>query len=629
MPHAQSERLERDANIGRFLTEFQVIWCTFRKRRKRTRHCPRPPSDCKLPSQRSNEKLLAAQAEPITTAGLRPELFTEPGAFSLNRTAVIITLTLFVLAGVGLRAVGLGTEALSEDELNKLEAVADYRANGLTAANGEHPFLMKALQTVSIIAAERWNESSIVASNPVRLSVSTEAALRTPSIIFGALTLIVLYLFTAELFGGEVALLSAALWAFDPSAIGFNRIAKEDTFVLFFFLLANVFWLKSQRVAESGKGNPEPLYWATAACYGAMMASKYVPHLFAVSISYNYIFQGIPEARWRLGKKRFFIFFAVMGLVFLVLNPTILLPATWRQMLAFASYKRIGHDGYEFMGRVYSHKLMDWLYGVPWYFYFVFMWVKLPVMTIISFLVGLPVVLRRRVGDGRFFLFFWVLIGFIPFMFFGGKFTRYFTPVLPVVLIIACLGMQHAGRFVAGCLSTSFNLRAKAYIRAIVYSLVILSSALTSFMAAPHYRLYTNWLGGGFERAGTYFPQDEFYDAAIGDTIAEIARRAKPGARVATETVGLATHYAEREGRRDLQFVSLSDPAALREMADGDFLIAARGRRYFSNDALLARLGRSAQPAFRVYTGEVPAVDVYLLDQSSRAIIASGAGATH
>ncbi|HKS29376.1 MAG TPA: glycosyltransferase family 39 protein [Pyrinomonadaceae bacterium] len=566
---------------------------------------------------------MAAHAEPITTAGLRPELFTEPGALLPNRTALILLLALLVLAGFGLRGLQLGAEALSEDELNKLEAVADYRANGLTAANGEHPFLMKALQTVSIIAAEKWNANPLVASRPAELTISTEAALRIPSIIFGALTVIVLYLFTMELFGGEVALVAAALWAFDPSAIGFNRIAKEDTFVLFFFLLANVFWLKSQRVAESGKGNPEPLYWATAASYGAMLASKYVPHLFAVSVSYNYIFQGIPDARWRLGKKRFFIFFATMGLVFLLLNPTILLPATWRQMLAFASYKRIGHDGYEFMGRVYSHKLMDWLYGVPWYFYFVFMWVKLPVLTIASFIAGLPVVIRKRVGDGRFFLFFWVLIGFVPFMLFGGKFTRYFTPVLPVVLIIAGLGLQQAARFLTKQLAASM----KAYVRAALYALVILSSGVTSFMAAPHYRLYTNALGGGMERAGSFFPQDEFYDAAVRDTVSEIARRARPGARVATETVGLAAYYATRAGRPDLHFVSLSDPAALVEMAEGDFLIAARGRRYFSNEALLARLNQSAQPAFRAYAGEVPAADVYLLDKASLAVIVGGAGA--
>jgi predicted membrane-bound dolichyl-phosphate-mannose-protein mannosyltransferase len=563
---------------------------------------------------------LAARAESVTTAGLRPELFTEPGAQRLNRTALVIALCVLILAGFGFRAASLGAEALSEDELNKLEAVADYRAHGLTAANGEHPFLMKALQTVSVIMAEKWNAASFVTAHAAGLRVSTEAALRFPSIIFGTLTLVVLYLLAAELFGQEVALIAAALWAFDPSAIGFNRIAKEDTFVLFFFLLANVFWLKSQRVAESGRGNPEPLYWATAASYGAMMASKYVPHLFAVSISYNYIFQGIPQTRWRMGKKRFFIFFALMGMVFLILNPTILLPATWRQMREFASYKLVGHDGYEFMGRVYRHKLMDWLEGVPWYFYFVFMWVKLPVLTIVSFLVGLPLMFRRRAGDGRFFLFFWVLIGFIPFMFFGGKFTRYFAPTLAVVLIVAAYGLHHGARFVTRNLSVAGGL--KAYARAGLYCIVILAPVWASAGAVPHYRLYTNLLGGGAAGAGNYFPQDEFYDASIRDTVAEIARRARPGARVATETVGLASYYAGQSGRTDLQFVQLSDAVALRQLTDGDFLISARGRRYFGNERLLLRLGQSVRPAFRIAAGEVPAVDVYVIDPASRAIIA-------
>ena len=76
-----------------------------------------------------------------------------------------------------------------------------------------------------------------------------------------------IYLITAELFGAEVALIAAALWAFDPSAIGFNRVAKEDTFLLFFFLLANVFWLRGQRVAESTDRTPNSLLLANRRCF--------------------------------------------------------------------------------------------------------------------------------------------------------------------------------------------------------------------------------------------------------------------------------------------------------------------------------------------------------------------------
>ena len=144
---------------------------------------------------------------------------------------------------------------------------------------------------------EQYNRS-------LRNQISPETALRLPGAIFGALSTVLIFLIVAELFGVEVALIAAALWAFDPSAIGFNRVAKEDSFLLFFFLLANVFWLRGQRVAESTNQNPNKYYWATAASYGAMVASKYVPHLFTISICYYWMFQNIPETRWRLGKKR-------------------------------------------------------------------------------------------------------------------------------------------------------------------------------------------------------------------------------------------------------------------------------------------------------------------------------------
>ncbi|HEX4899305.1 MAG TPA: glycosyltransferase family 39 protein, partial [Pyrinomonadaceae bacterium] len=350
---------------------------------------------------------MAAKAEAIITAGLRPELFPQRGVILGSRTLVLATVALLVFAGFSFRVIGLSAEGLSEDELNKLNAVTDYRQHGLTAANGEHPFLMKALQTGSLFLAERWNTTSYVAAK-TQLQVSPETALRLPGTIFGALTIILIYLVAVELFGAEVALIAAALWAFDPQAIGFSRVAKEDTFLLFFFLLANIFWLQGQRVAESNTSKrPQPYYWAAAASCGAMLASKYLPSLLVVGLSYYWIFQAIPETRWRLGKKRMLLFLLVMSCVFLLLNPTILLPATWHEMGIFAGQKRIGHDGYEFMGSLYSHRMTDWLNGTPWYFYLVFIGVKLPLLTVAGFITGLPLLFRRKIGDGRYFILFW------------------------------------------------------------------------------------------------------------------------------------------------------------------------------------------------------------------------------
>ncbi|HEU4833128.1 MAG TPA: glycosyltransferase family 39 protein [Pyrinomonadaceae bacterium] len=556
---------------------------------------------------------MSAHADAIITAGLRPELFAGRGVLANSRTLVLVALIVLTVAGFGFRATGLSAEGLSEDELNKLNAVADYRANGLTGANGEHPMLMKACQAATIILAEKWNSIS-----PAH-QIAPETALRLPGTIVGALTTILIFLIVSELFGTEVALIAAALWAFDPMAIGFNRIAKEDTFLLFFFLLANVFWLRGQRAAESTDSSPNKYYWLTAASYGAMVASKYVPHLFAISICYYWMFQSLPETRWRLGKKRLLVFFTIMGLVFLVLSPTVLLPETWRQMGLFAGGKRVSHDGYEFMNQLYTQRFSDWLHGIPVYFYVVFTAVKLPLLTVLGFVAGLPLLFRRKLGDGRYFILFWFLLWVVAFCFPGGKFTRYYTTVLPAVLITSALGIQFVGRWLANRISTSV----KHYIPASLAVIVIAGSVVNSINAAPHFRLFTNSIGGGTSWAGYYFPHDEFYDASMRDVMAEIAKRARPGARVASESPSLATYYAERVKRPDLVCISLSDPDAMKQMTTGDYIIIARGRRYFSNDAIISNLRDHSTPVIELNLGSVPSAKIYELDSNSLAFVNS------
>ena len=563
-----------------------------------------------------------ARAETTITAGLNPAFFAGRGLVTINRRLLIAALSLFVLFGFGARVSSLSAEGLSEDELNKLQAVGDYRAHGLTSANSEHPLLMKALLTASMLFVDKWNSiPSLGGQKPI----AREAALRFPGTVFGALTAILIFLLAAELFGAEVGLIAAALWALDPMAIGFNRIAKEDSFLLFFFLLGNVFWLYGQRVAEQTQSTEraEKYYWLSGAAFGAMMASKYVPQLLTVAICYYYVFQGIPATRWRLGKKRLLQFLAVMGVVFVILNPTILLPATWRQMSQFAGQKLIGHDGYEFMGQLYSHRLTDWLNGIPWYFYHAFLAVKLPLLTVLGFVAGLPLLFRRKIGDGRYFLLMWMFLWMMTFSFGGGKFTRYFTTILPAVLITSAIGVQAVGRWLGGLLSRLMGTEwPKVYTSPALALIMVVGSAAALATIAPHFRLYTNALGGGETKTGHYFPHDEFYDASVREVVSEIAQRAKPGATIASETPGLAAYYAGQANRSDLVFVSISDPKALAELRQGDFVVDARGRRYFSNEAIVAALKQNGPPTFTVSLGSVPSASIYWLDQKTKEVIA-------
>jgi predicted membrane-bound dolichyl-phosphate-mannose-protein mannosyltransferase len=544
------------------------------------------------------------------TAALRPELFKSEITGLLNRRVLIVALALFVIAGFGFRAKGLAAEGLSDDELNKLTTVNEYRTRGLTGTNGEHPFLMKALLGVSLIASEHWNQTSLVASNP-GLNIPVETALRIPGSIFGALTAIVLFLVAAELFGSEVGLIAAALWTFDPLMIGLNRIAKEDSFFIFFFLLACLFWIRSQRIAEAeSPEKAQKFYWLTSAAVGAMLASKLIVMMIAIPISYNYVFQQIPATRWVIGKARFIKFFIIAGIVFVILSPTIFVPETWKMMADFSKGTVIGHDSYEFIGRLYTHKFTDWLRGTPWYFYFVMLGTKLPLLSVISFVIGCALLFRKKLGDGRYFMYVWLVLWALAFMFVGGKFTRYITTLMPTVFIAAAIAIQFLAQLIARTLKSESM---KVVAHAIVPLVVIVASVWSAVHASPHYRLYSNPIAGG----RMLFPQDELYDAYMRDTMTGIAKRAAPNARVAGEIPNTAAYYAQRANRPDLISLELSDPEALKQLQPGDFVIDARGRTYFSNQAMLIRLRSASKPAFNVSVGQTPAADVYLLDQKS------------
>jgi hypothetical protein len=353
-----------------------------------------------------------------------------------------------------------------------------------------------------------------------------------------------------------------------------------------------------------------------------MLASKYVPLLIAITVSYNYAFQKIPVTRWVIGKKRFIKFFLVMGVAFVIFNPTILLPGTWRAMLRFSTNAMIGHDSYEFMGRLFPHKFTDWLRGEPWYFYLALMGTKLQVLPLAGFVGGMVLLFRRKTGDGRYFLLLWFAIWALGFMFVGGKFTRYILSVLPAVTMTSALGIQFVARRLGRLCAGVFNSEAiKVYASAALPSLVILIGIWSAASAAPHYRLAVNSVAARSVSPGEMFPQDEFYDAYMQQALAEIGKRAETGARVASEIPTVATFYANRAGRPDLISVELSDPAELVKLRPGDFVINARGRTYFSNQAMLVRLRQNAQPAFTVSVGAVPAAAVYVLDQKSLATL--------
>ncbi len=559
---------------------------------------------------RGEVKELAAQILPPTTAGINPEKFSDNLVFAADRRLAWFIVAILVALAFGLRVTDLGSESLGEDELNKLQTVEEYRTNGISGKNGEHPFLMKGLQTVSFVAAEKLNTSIL----PPDSQISDEAALRFPLVLFGSFTVLLIFLLVSELFGRSIGLVSAALWAVEPMAIGFDRIAKEDSLVLFFFLLTSLFWIKSQTKAEHGVRLWRLWAFGAGIAFAALMASKYYPFLLAIIGAYYNVFKKLPERRWDMGKRGWVVFLAVMGFAFLIFNPTIVLPETWREMLKFSSENRIGHDSYEYMGQLYRNQMTAFLDGVPWTFHFVFGSVKTSMSTLMLFAVGAVLIWKRKMGDGRFFVFLWTVLWLIMFTFSGGKFTRYFTTAAPLIFIGAAVGFYFIVKWLS---DLSTNRLASAALQTVLFVCLLALPLMNSLSARPHFRLFTNALGGGDGAAGTYFPHDEFYDLSTKRIIDEIAGTARPGALVACETPALFEHYAQKAGRSDLRIVSLSSKERVVELGEGDLIVVAGGRRYWSNTAYLDLLGESEQKPVEIMAGDTVSARIYMLEQAN------------
>ena len=72
----------------------------------------------------------------------------------------------------------------------------------------------------------------------------------------------------------------------------------------------------------------------------------------------------------------------------------------------------------------------------------------------------------------------------------------------------------------------------------------------------PHYALYTNELAAN--KAGFFFPHDEFYDDGLREAIKYVCEQAPQGATIAHETPGVTRHYLKEFGRTDLNSKTIS-----------------------------------------------------------------------
>ncbi|HEV3470406.1 MAG TPA: glycosyltransferase family 39 protein, partial [Pyrinomonadaceae bacterium] len=408
-------------------------------------------------------------------------------AEALERHAVVV---LVVLAAVGfaLRAGGLGEVGFAEDEINKLEAVRAYAAGDITK-NAEHPMVMKALIFVSVRAAEGWN-----AAAPPALRLSEEAALRLPNVLFGALTVFPVFLLASAFFGRRVGLLAAALWATGVGAVTYNRVAKEDTLLVFFMLSAFYSYLRAKQTSGFDQRRKRRHYVLSGVSFGLMLASKYFPHFFGLNMLYHHLYSAREREPGEPRGTTPRLFYAAAAASFLVANPAILLPETWAYLNVYSSERMLTHHGYLMGETLYDNVFSKTPFGAtPVYFYLLFLATKTPLPLLAAFAAGLFVCARRWREPGHGFLLMMLVLWVVPYSLVGAKWLRYTLSLMPFVYMTAAVGVARLARAAARLQGAGRGRRpALGWLAgAAVVAVCVGLPAAAALRAGPHYALYT------------------------------------------------------------------------------------------------------------------------------------------
>ena len=524
--------------------------------------------------------------------------------FPWQRRAEIALLTALTLAALAVRAYRINEASLAEDEATKLEAVKEYHHGHFSGVNAEHPMLLKLLVWGSVELGDRLNRTSAVQPWP---QGRAEVWLRLPSLLLGALTTVFVYLLGLELMGGEGAAgklvggLGAFFWAFTPIPIALNRVAKEDTSLTFFTLLAVYFYARAKHApAEKARRWTD----ATGAAFGFALASKYIFHIFGLNALVWHVAGHEGIDRQPLGKY-FWRMTAVMAAVFVLLNPVLLSPHNLLNALGYAKGAEVHHNGYNLDGQLYMNTAALTPYGVPWYFYAWVVAVKTP-LAVFGALVGAALLLlgdRRSLSSIYFRVM--VVIGLLCLSLMGAKWIRYMLPVVPFI----CLACGYAGQRLYARIARVPNAKMRVLGMAAAAAVLLVWPLSETLQWAPYYSLYLNALGGGKANVARFFPHDEIYDMGTQQAVRAVAEEAPPGATLAAGNPTAARFYLEEAGRTDVRLVPIYDVSYVPH--SGDFLIVQKARLYFETYGLYDLVERAHMPYRDIRDGGFTTAQVY------------------
>jgi hypothetical protein len=488
-------------------------------------------------------------------------------------------LALLALAGIVVTALmfrlnALSAYGLSDDEVTKFHAAAAY-SRGEFAANAEHPMLMKLAIQASLGVTGAVNRFL-----PSRHEIPVEAAVRMPNAIVGTATVLVIFGVADAYFGTAAALVAALLLALNPAATSIHRLAKEDTFVVFFFLLAVWLYERAKQVGARDPACAQPWYVGSAAAFGLMLASKYLPHFYGLYALANVV--TLRDAGPNSPRKR--QFFATMAVAFAVANFAIFLPATWAHMIAYVSGSGMSHHGWPYNGRLWVTDVPVSALGIPPTFYLMLLLTRVPLVTLIGAVIGAAIAVVRRRERGFIFIRVFLVFQLIGFSIMAAKFLRYSLPLLVIVDLTAAVGIVGAIGWLAGWVRPDVR---RALVPVAYAGLVGVLFA-GQLQASPFFSLHRNALARWLDAEGRRFPE-QGYDVGVREVVLRIASHADPGAEIVTDVPAVVEFYLARSGRSDLVVKTFS-ATGLSGHATEQWVIVQQSHIAFETAELIAML---------------------------------------
>jgi 4-amino-4-deoxy-L-arabinose transferase-like glycosyltransferase len=507
-----------------------------------------------------------------------------------------VVLGLFLVTGAAFRLFQLSAEGFADDEVHKWLAAMRYLHGDFGGDDVEHPMVMKLL---------------IAGVTALAHNLPPETLTRLPNVLASVAAIWLTAELGRRLFGPRVGLLAAGVYALSTTAIGYGRVAKEDTLLGMFLLL--LLWCLSEAFAAARGGRADAQRrWETggAVALGLMFASKYFLFLFPVPLL---VYAGLRrvDPAWHVPLRRWLVLIGIALGIFVVCNWVVFLPSTWDYLRHYIAGDHLGDRASSetmlFMGELYNNMGIQYHHGTPIWFHPVFAMVKLAPLTTVLVALGVAYGLWKREPAHRVLL---LTVGwfFVSFILINAKYARYFIPLLPLCVLLAV----HVGERVLAALAARANQPAVATWGMGVLALALLGpEAAASASHAPHYRLYVNALGGGDERLDYFFPHCDYFDAGVREAVQWIAQHSEPHAQVASETPWLVRYYADLAGREDLTSKPLNRESACHE-GGPCYVLVQPGRLYGHNRVALEFLEKR-EAVDTVTVGSHGAARVYRL----------------